>query len=308
MASGKSVQLYLVDGTPGGLMIAEIVNWTGKILSCPRSKLESLLKRPEVEGTGVYILLGDDPDNPLQPLAYIGETDEVKKRLIQHNRSTEFWNRVVAITNKDLNMTKAHVRYLEHQMISRTRAAKRSKVQNANDAVMSPLPEAAQSDMEQFLEQVELILPLLNVNILRKPQTVTTPSASQTVDPGITETPTLFEYHNPRRGLKARAQEVDGEFVVLEGSEAAIGFSQPDHSYYHLRMDLESDGTLVPTANREILAFSRDYVFSSPSAAGAVVNGGVTNGRRSWRVIGTGQTYDAWHESKIRSEVGTQDE
>lgn len=85
MAYGKSVQLYLVDGTPGGLIIAEILSWTGKIMACPRSNLESLLRRDEVAGTGLYILLGEDPDDPGRPTAYIGETDEVKRRLIQHN-------------------------------------------------------------------------------------------------------------------------------------------------------------------------------------------------------------------------------
>lgn len=305
MASGKSVQLYLVDGTPGGLMIAEIVNWTGKILSCPRSNLDSLLRRTELEGTGVYILIGDDPEIPTKPTVYIGETDEVKKRLIQHNKYKDFWNRVITITNKDLNMTKAHVRYLENRIITKVRAASRATLENGNDASAVMLPEASQSDMEQFLEHIELILPLLNVNILRKPVTKTNPAPDITTPPIPSTDNVVFKFHNPKRGLNATAQEVDGEFVVVEGSEAIKGFSLTSDSYSKLKEVLEKDGTLSPTTDPNVLQFSRDYSFASPSAAGAIVSGSAINGRRSWRVESTGQTYGAWQQEKVDAVAGS---
>lgn len=71
MSLGKSVRLFLADGTPGGLLTAEIMNWTGHLIAAPRSELASLLKRPEASRTGLYILLGDDPDGRYDALAYI---------------------------------------------------------------------------------------------------------------------------------------------------------------------------------------------------------------------------------------------
>jgi hypothetical protein len=62
MSTRKSVRLFLADGTPGGLLTVEIMNWTGHLVTAPRSDLGSLLKRPEPARTGVYILIGDDPD------------------------------------------------------------------------------------------------------------------------------------------------------------------------------------------------------------------------------------------------------
>ncbi|MCZ9328796.1 DUF4357 domain-containing protein [Nocardia farcinica] len=41
-------------------------------------------------------------------------------------------------------------------------------------------------------------------------------------------------------------------------------------------------------------AFTRDYPFSSPSAAAAVVAGRNTNGRESWRIPETGTTFGNW--------------
>ena len=44
---GRSVRLFLADGTPQGLIVAEIPNWSGKVLAAPRSRLGELLKRSE---------------------------------------------------------------------------------------------------------------------------------------------------------------------------------------------------------------------------------------------------------------------
>jgi hypothetical protein len=106
VSAGKSVRLFLAEGTPGGLLTAEIMNWTGHVIAAPRSDLAALLKRPEVGRTGIYILLGDDPDSLGGQLAYIGEGDDVGKRLYQHARAEEFngkdfWDRAVVLTSKD---------------------------------------------------------------------------------------------------------------------------------------------------------------------------------------------------------------
>lgn len=39
MNPGRSIRLFLVDGTPNGLLTAEIMNWTGHVLTSPCSKL-----------------------------------------------------------------------------------------------------------------------------------------------------------------------------------------------------------------------------------------------------------------------------
>lgn len=58
--TGKHIELFLVDGTPGGLTTAEILNWTGQVVSAPRSEMSALVRRAELAGTCVYLLLGPD--------------------------------------------------------------------------------------------------------------------------------------------------------------------------------------------------------------------------------------------------------
>src|SRR5690349_2758961 len=119
MSSGRNVRIFLVDGTPTGLITAEIINWTGHLLFVPRSRLAEALKRPEVDRTGVYFLVGDDAADPTRHAVYIGEGDSVADRIKLHakDETKDFWERVCFVTSKDPNITKSHVRYLENRLI-----------------------------------------------------------------------------------------------------------------------------------------------------------------------------------------------
>ena len=72
--SGKHIELFLVDGKPGGLTTAEIMNWTGRVLSARRSGMSALIRRKELTGTCVYLLLGEDAEGSVR--CYVGETDD----------------------------------------------------------------------------------------------------------------------------------------------------------------------------------------------------------------------------------------
>ena len=75
--TGKTILMYLADGERTGILLAEIRNWTGKVPVAPRSQLDQISMREEVRRTGVYLLVGPNPDDPSQALACIGEGDNV---------------------------------------------------------------------------------------------------------------------------------------------------------------------------------------------------------------------------------------
>ncbi|MEV5389205.1 GIY-YIG nuclease family protein [Nocardia farcinica] len=303
MSAGKSVRLFLADGTPGGLLTAEIMNWTGHVVAAPRSDLAALLKRPEATRTGIYILLGDDPDSLGGQMAYIGEGDDVSKRLHQHARSEDqngkdFWDRAIVLTSKDTNLTKAHARYLESRFITLALQASRARLTNGTTPPPIVLPEADVSDMEYFIEQAKIVLPVLGVNVFRSPQTASTGSNSETAETGM-DSP-LFEMTLKKYGITATAQEVDGEFTVIEGSSARLKWTGGEgHSYTSLRAKLEQDGTLVPTPDGSAMRFTRNHVFASPSAAAAIVAGRSANGRTEWLVQGARRTYGQWETEGV---------
>jgi len=301
VTTGKSVRLFLVDGTPGGLLTAEIMNWTGSLAAAPRSDVDRLLNRPEARRTGIYILLGDDPESLDGQSAYIGEADVISTRLRQHAHPAngkDFWDRVVILTSKDTNLTKAHARYLESRLIELATGAQRATLSNSTAPNLPPLPESDQSDMEFFIGQAKIVLPILGVNIFRSTAPLPTDS-SQIHSAARPESP-VFEAKLAKVGIVAQAQQVDGEFVVRKGSlarEAWVG--QHKHGYRLLWKKLSDDGVLAPINGGGLRHFTRDQVFASPSAAAAVVLGRPSNGRLEWREVDIGTTFGEWQTRNI---------
>ncbi|WP_240493112.1 GIY-YIG nuclease family protein [Kushneria phosphatilytica] len=204
MTQGRSIRLFLVDGTPNGLLTAEIMNWTGHVLTGPRSKLSELVQRPECGRTGIYFLVGPDPDNSLRPLVYIGESDDVATRLKQHNRpedkgGKDFWERVCLITSKDQNLTKAHVKYLESLLIKNAGDVGRAKLINGTSHDYGNLPESDRADMAFFVEQIRIVLPVLGFDFLR--DSTRPPKSDEPQKPGSLESSPQFFMKVPRHGI-----------------------------------------------------------------------------------------------------------
>lgn len=107
--AGRSVRLFLADGTPQGVVVADVGNWSGKVLSAPRGRVLELLKRDEASRTGAYVLIGADPDRPGGTLAYIGEADDIAARMRIHLRSEQkdFFDRPIVIVSSDATLTQS---------------------------------------------------------------------------------------------------------------------------------------------------------------------------------------------------------
>ena len=312
MTQGRSIRLFLVDGTPNGLLTAEIMNWSGHVLTGPRSRLSELVQRPECGRTGVYFLVGPDPENSLRLLVYIGENDDVGTRLKHHNRpeaesggagGKDFWEKVCLVTSKDQNLTKAHVKYLESLLIRIAGEVGRCRIVNGTAHEYISLPESDRADMAFFLEQIRTVLPVLGFDYLRN---TSRPAASKASEQPPTESPT-FIFEVPRYGIKAAAREVDGEFFVLKGSAARSEWAGAGGGYENLYRQMIEDGALVPGENG-LMVFTDDQSFSSPSAAAAVVAGRSANGRISWIVQHTGKTYGAWQDEQVSAVVSESDD
>jgi Domain of unknown function (DUF4357) len=284
-----------------GLRTAEIPNWTGHVLVAPRIRIQEALLRPEAAKTGVYLLVGEEAG---RPIVYVGEGDSISDRVRKHAKDAdkEFWERVCLITSKDVNLTKAHVRYLESRLVQTITESSRAKVMNGNEPSLKLLPEADVSDMEFFLGQLQILLPTVGMDFLRpvlSPQ-IATPRANVPDDPlPVTRVPRLTLKLSHRNGVDARAFDDDGEIVVLKGS-LGTGLEFKVNQYAPLRQQLIDEGKVESLPDGGI-RFLEDVPFSSPSAAAAVVNNRNSAGPREWRVEETGQTLGEWRNSLVDS-------
>lgn len=291
---GRTLKLYLVDGSPTGVITAELGNWSGKVLVASRSALPDLVKRPETGRTGVYLLVGPDPEKSTRTLAYVGESDAVRKRLVSHDKddSKEFFTRICVIVSKDEHLTKAHGRYLESRILALIRRAARAHAVNRAEPEFRGLPEADIADMARFLSELEVLLPVLGFDLLRK-------GADEEFSTGKAAG-TLTTFLLTEGGADARAREAGGEFVVLAGSKARaaeVG-SCPDR-IRTVRRELLDEGALVAEPSGEFYQFERDVPFGSPSGAAGAVYGGSLSGPKRWRVEGSDLSYREWRDKLL---------
>jgi hypothetical protein len=298
-AFGRTIQLFLVDGTPNGLIIASIHGWTGSVLVATQSTFVKLLARPEVDRTGVYILFGPDPNDALSMRAYIGEADSVRERIAQSAGDRGFWETAVVITTSDEALTKGHVRYLEARLIEMAIGAGRVSLDNgqAPSADKRRMPEADRANMEAFLANLRVILPVVGLDLLKPRPFATTKPTGSTPEAGEVR----FEIRH-KSGVKAAGVEEEGEFIVLKGSEALkdAGY-QGTNSYGELKQELIAQGVLAASADGKFYEFARPYSLKSPSAAAAVVLDRNANGRLEWKVVGSKLTYHQWQEERAKA-------
>jgi hypothetical protein len=298
---GRTLKLYLVDGSPSGVITAELGVSSVRAAVASRTALPELVKREEASRTGVYLLLGPDPDLSGRQLVYVGEGDQVKTRLVAHDsdESKEFFTRAVLVVSKDENLTKAHGRYLESRIIAAIREAGRAKLVNGTEPAFKGLPEAEIADMERVVDEIEILLPVLGFDLLR---TVGQEAGAPLVNPADKTTPMAgsAEFASRDGAPEARALEAGDEFVVLAGSFARAKENPSiSETYVRRRKELQDAGALVPTEDGMNLRFSKDVAFDSPSGAGSVVAGGNVNGREFWRHAKTGERYGDWRASRI---------
>jgi hypothetical protein len=157
MQTPFSLRIFVVDGDPDGLRIVDRTNWNGKALVFPRAAWAqpSVATRPELQQTGVYLLLGPREDGEGERL-YIGEGDPIKPRLASHHSGTaqkDFWTRAICFVSMGQALNKAHVQFLEANLIRLAKQAKRVPldVENKKNESEPTLSEADRVDMQVFL-------------------------------------------------------------------------------------------------------------------------------------------------------------
>lgn len=286
---GRTLKLYLVDGTPSGVITAELGVSSMRAAVASRTALPDLIKRPEASQTGLYLLAGPDPDLPTRDLVYVGEGDQVKSRLAAHDsdEAKDFFTRAVFVVSKDENLTKAHGRYLESRLISQIKTAGRAQLANGTAPDFAGLPEPEIADMERVLAEIEVLLPVLGFDVLRP-----VGEPIQAVSGGDADSQTRI-YRYEYQDIVARAKESGGEFILLKDSQVRIRETKTcNDAARRNRAEALEAGDLVEIPDDEArLKTAKDLVFRSPSGAASFVYGGSISGPQYWTDETSGKSY-----------------
>lgn len=273
----QTIQIFLPDGNPRSVKIAELTNRMVKAIYVPRNKLELASKREELKSVGLYFLFGSTPDST-KPIVYIGEAEDCLVRLKEHNKDSEkeFWEYAIVIISKTNVFTKAHIKYLEHISIKLTREVNRFGDTNKKLPKKTYVTESMQADLLDSFETIKVLLTTLGYPLFD----------SIAID-SIEEKELL--YINSV-GVEATGEYSEEGIIIFKGSEARVKESSSfSNGVSKLRQTLLTNGVLVKQGEKYI--FTENYIAGSPSKASDLIVGNSTNGWDTWKNI-NGKTLD----------------
>jgi hypothetical protein len=274
MYYGKTIQIFLPDGNPRSVKIAEITSRTVQAILIPRSKLDFIAERDELNNVGIYFLIGGS-DEDSKPTVYVGEAENCLLRLKQHNAGKDFWNVALVIISKTKFFTKSHIKYLEWFCLEEIKKANRFKMDNSSIPSCPHISEPIKADLIDNFDTIKILVSTLSY-------------------------PLFDQIEKPEKQdiliCKGKDAVAEGEyseegFIVFKGSRCTQNESSSIHNYVtNLRRKLLNDGVIVAQDN--VFVFAADYVFSSPSTAAAFVLARNANGWTEWKYK-NGKTLDA---------------
>ena len=259
--------MFIFDGNPNGRIMCELSNWNGRVYKISRNELSEFSQRADSENTGVYFLFGKDEEN--NDTVYIGEAEKMFSRLKQHLRDSEYWNDCIVVISKDNLLNKAHVKYLENKFYMLAQNAGRSIVINNTIPTCSSISEYDEAMLHEFINNAKLLVNTLGYKVF---DTIEDTAVRQN------DTEQYF-FIKAARGADAKGMIVSDGFAVMKGSTIAFSTvqSMPD-SLKKLR-----DSLIKKEIIDKNFKLTRDYIFTSPSLAAAIVMGRNANGRTEWK-------------------------
>jgi len=273
---GKTVTTYLVDGDPKGTRYAFISNKICQMFVVPRSNLDYLDKQKKLHKPAFYILIGED--EMAKPQAYIGETENFKERVKDHDQKKAFWQKALIFVSKDADMTKTDVQYLEYIAVQQTKHINRYGLQENKQTPKEPnLPEYQKDAMDEFFEDIKFLTSFIGISIFE------TAPVNQ-----------LPVFHFKRRGANARGVYDGNGFTVLRESVLSKDAVSSCHTIERRDMIIKDYSQINENGNPVLTS---DISFSSPSTVASICGGCSSNGWIDWK-NDKGQTLDEVYRKK----------
>ncbi len=269
MAYGKSIELFLVNGTADSLITAELSNWNGKAIKIPRIEVASC-DREDITQVGVYFLFCKEDDG--SDSVYIGEAENVKERLIQHLRDYQsekekyYWSTAVIFVGRDLDKTL--IRYLENRFVDIARKSKRYLVLTKNTYRNTVMKESQIAAMEEFIDNVKILINALGYKVLEPFAQAESPLAK-------TDDEILY--------LSTSSANASGK-VTTEGFVVFEGANVNETSTKSLSPGMQKKRQEIFDSEKvKNLKTTEDILFSSSSAAAEFILGYRASGPQTWK-------------------------
>ncbi|MBI2112610.1 GIY-YIG nuclease family protein [Candidatus Woesearchaeota archaeon] len=264
MIRGRTISIYIPDANPRSIKICDIKDSIVKAIFIPRNKLGEAGERKELQDPGIYFLIGE-PNEVGKLKIYIGEAEVLLTRIKQHNSSKDFWNSVICFVSEKQNINKAHIKYLENYCCSQAKMINKCELENNTNPTQSSLTEQDKDFILSFFDDLRLLIATLGFPIFEE-----------------TKKNQSNVYICKGKEAYATGEYSEDGFVVFKDSKANLTESNTAGPWViNMRKNLIEKKILKAEGN--ILKFTEDYTFNSPSASAAVVLARRANGWLEWK-------------------------
>lgn len=160
MTEAKTIKLLLSNGSLSGLLVAELLKWDGILFSSPRSSYQLLSEEPEAKFWGVYLLVS-------QEKVYIGQANDLMRRIAEHDRSKPWWEKVILLTTKDNSLNRSDIDYLENKLINIARSTNTLEMNNVQLGNSPKVSRYRETELKDYLDGGLLLLELIGINVFK---------------------------------------------------------------------------------------------------------------------------------------------
>ncbi len=167
---GKSINLFLMDGTAVGRIKCTLANWTGVAYKIPRTELDKCKERDDLKQSGVYFLFGTD-ENTGKRNVYIGQAgirkngEGILNRLKEHHASPkqglEDWYEAIAFTTSNNIFGATEISWLENRFFALALIANRYEAKNGNEPNAGNVTEEKESELEEYVDYAKIVMGVL---------------------------------------------------------------------------------------------------------------------------------------------------
>jgi len=261
---GKTIHIYLPDGNPRGIKICDIDSSLVNAVYIPRKELKKVADNEDLKEPGIYFLIKKDEGS--KPEIYIGEAENLYKRLKQQNTAKGCWNIAIAFTSVKKNgINKAHIKYLESHCYEKASEINKCELKNGNAPKKSKVRESEKDLILRFFNDLKILISVLGYPIFDE-------SEKDKKDVFICKI------------KEARGEGIysDDGFIVFKDSTSMVKETPGcNSSISNLRKSLVDKEILKERG--DVYVFTENYTFSSPSAAAGAIHGGHINGWIAWK-------------------------
>lgn len=289
ISTPKTIQIFLPGGDPRGIRIAEITTRIVQVIEVPRSLVQDFLKMEESAQVALYFLFGGEGDGTA-PTVYIGQTGDLRARLVSHNQKKDFWERALVLISRTNSLTQTHALFLEWYSLQAARKAGRYVDENGNSGSKPHTPAPLQADCLEIFDTGRTLLATLGYPVFDPVVAFSTTTQPEEV------------FYCKASGIEARGLYTPEGFVVLKGSVGRVAnqASIVGTSTERFRQKLFDSGVLKEESGKAIV--QKDHLFGSPSMAAIALLGRTSNGWKEWKSV-EGVTLDELKRVNVEEEA-----